>query len=363
MALLKLIGVEHLPAGVALGGVNTCYGLAWSDLGATSFWNASLASYPNVGHLRVEGSNLAFGSVPGSVSQGAGMTTIPFANLIGSNSPNRLFIGFRLAKLVSPPASMPIFAIGTLPSASASSGTNGTGLLMFNTGDTLESAYYEIELNFGAQTYNITKNGNAFVASTALPAGFTSANIKNMYWTIGRYDAYNTPAGTVTLFTLSDIAIITDDVQGSNAVVGRMGDILVKRVPAVSVTGTWTASDGGQVIDKINARRTAGTMQAPDILSPSDLSALRVKLNTTPFAGLPLKGLSISATPLKDGGTSGGLTGKVSKGGVDSTAKVLTVVASSAPPDQAMGVFTTFPDGSTFDITGLAALEVVFTPT
>lgn len=363
MALIKLLGYEHLTPSNSVGNVNNCWGLQYSGLSPKAWWSSDIVSYPNIAHLRIEGNVIQFGSLPNAVSNGAGMATIPLLNLIGNISPSKLIIGFRVNKVAQGLAAYAIFNLGTLPAPSVTSGTQGTNLLMFNLGDALGSAYYEIEFNFTAGTYNITKDGAAFVASTALPGGVTAATIKNYYWSMGRFDTYLIGSAPIVLHTLSDIYVVADTGISGDTVVSRLGDTIVKRATLASATGSWIASDGGQIPDKLNAKRTSTTLQFPNISSPSDMSELRLKINTDPLAGATLKGVYVGAAVGKDYATPGSLAGKVSRGGTDSAAQALLVATTSTPSDQKVAAITAMPDGSAFTIANLANLEIVITPT
>ena len=368
MALVRLLGVEHLPSGISVGTFNTCYGLTQSDLGAAAQWTSDTATYPQVAHLRVEGNVLQFGGRKETMAaHGAGVASIPMNKLMGSIDPNKLIIGFRMLRLTTPENNIPFFSLDT----GQFGGIGGTGipgnqLLVFATTDSLGVPYYyELVFDFTTGKYDIYRDGALTTSQAAIPSGITKTTIKNYYWCFGRYDVYHVPPGTdIKQFILSDIYVIADTGISGDTDVNRLGPITLKKLNVISSTGDgWNPTPGLTILEAVNTRRDINKLISPYVAAPVDRTPLRVKLKNSDLNGASLKGVYVGTTAFRDSGVTDGMTAKVSYNSQDSTAVTLANLSTSTPQDQKVFSGTKAPDGTALNINNVGSLEIVFTPT
>lgn len=360
MAITKIIGVEHLPQGV-YGTATIGHGLALSDLNVQTYFVANYNGYA----LRAENGLLALGKyATTNTTAAAGLSTIPFKNLIGAITPNKVIYGFRRTVVTPPSTPIPMFAICD---SAAASGTN-TLLAPFTTISTEaagSSNYYELELDFVAKTYTVYKDGVAVVAATTLPTTITKDTIANLYLGTGtKANSISITTAQYLIATFSDIYFIADTGDATDTMVKRLGSVTVARLPIKTATSdtAWTPSDSAKsVADVLNTNRASSYENSPYASSPSNNAPLKLTVDRSALKK-PILGLSVVLGSLKDSGVTASLKANLSLNNVSSASVTVTPPESTVGAEVQVANVSVLPGGKDLSNANVDALQLVLTP-
>lgn len=316
MAITKLLGFGHLVNGNAVGAVESGYGLALSEL---SLVMARHTSYAWVSLLVYNGrmclSRLAS---PSGSYVALGIGTLPVVNFLNGTDPTkvkRFILGFRLEQVMAPANAFPI---GFTLESPVSDATGNPGYV---TGDPIgytvpvspatSVQYVEFVLDLVNKRLETWIDGTRTAQVTVADKYITGfASLKLFIGTKGSGAAIF-PAGNnsdiVPMLYLDNMYAVVDTGDVNDAQSGRLGNIVVERVPVTAVSGTWTASTGTP-LSVINGTTTTLNNQSPTVASPADLSNLELTLDVSAYTGnKKLLGLHAALTPFRASGDNGAL--------------------------------------------------------
>ena len=355
MAFARLFGVEHLPQGEGFGTLATAFGLAgWNVNPAIAF-----STPPS-------GGNLAF-TVNGRTIEMAHR-----ANASAINPGGSLCMTFRSIwgeDVYAAPGTIQRLVFGVRVEVKAP-GQNNMGIVYNN--NTSVNSYNS---NLGDLGYHVKSDGTvqavskgAYVANAILPnsfyaewvfrtvggvaygeffadgilmATYTSTSTLSAIITGGQSMCFGgTPSvgqGTGTARILyqvfSDIYSLYDNGTAGDAYKDRVGAIVVRKLPVLSVdTNNWTLSAGSDKAATLNTRRDNSTgtdnTTTPTLTSNTDESVMTVNIDTSPLNGSPMA-VQVSAAAVRPLSTVGNLNIKLTYLGTTVGQKIHSDLASN----------------------------------
>lgn len=213
-------------------------------------------------------------------------------------------------------------------------------------------AYLEVVYDFTANTYSAywddVLGGSAAIASISTP------NLK-----AGKLVMFVNLAssGSSGVTGIKDI-VVTDNLPG-DGILTRVGPRQCVPITIDVASGTdWTVSDGGTILNALNAALETGTATCTSGPSKSPLVA---SLKTTSIpAGANVDGIMLSLVGKTD--IAGALTGVSLTNGaktINGPSKVIGVTQKYGNP---MGAYARAPDGSRWTAASIDSTSVSFTP-
>ncbi|MNQ09544.1 hypothetical protein D3C85_223610 [compost metagenome] len=359
MKQIKLFGFENLPEGFLTGTPPFGHGAAYSDLVPIMITGNSANAFTP----RILNDKLQFGKTAQLTGQIEGSVAYPMTAFIGDSTPTFVSIGVRIDR----PISSSTINIINLRSGIANPGTVLQQLVLASSVIIPSNSYFEIVLDMVARTYTIFRD-EVQIASAALVAGVTQANLSSLYLETGRAGTNWVSTGgsgiPYDVWSFSDMYCIYEDGVAPIEPVSRLGAVSVKRLPVVSAVGAgYVPSNAGTVVDVLNTDKVdPATLIAPKVAVPSDGTPLKVKFDTSPIGDFAIKGIDIKVGGLKDVAGDRTLSGAVTSNGSSSPSINIPMTAAAAPVNTRVMSGPKLPDGGGLSVVNIGAMEVVITP-
>lgn len=362
---IKVLGLDHLPGGVALGTGQTGYGMLYSEHTLGQKKNAA-GNHNNV-YCRPENGKLYFfkDNVAGQLA--SGFTQIPYATLLpGQQDVDKIIIGYRLERLYKLYANTPTWSLSQYADPKGAETDYGTILAAgwIYTTDDPGVNYHEIMLDFSTMKYETMKDG-VLQTSGALGAQVTKANFRSKHWLIGRMGTsilnLTTAQSELGLWNISDVYIRTE-IIGVDEPIAYLGPIKAKRVPVLSSDAVgWTPS-AGAIKDVLNTNKASGVIDTPFVTSAADLTPAKLNLDTSVLSNKKIAAITVLATGYRDGGQAGALDGKLVYAGNPSSPVVIPSTQLTARQPAAIVNLIELPGGVDLTKANLTNAQVVLTP-
>lgn len=313
MAITKLLGFGHLVNSNAIGAVESGYGLALSELAVTNCrhttyaWAALLVNQGRMCYCRLASPSGSY------VALGIGYIPVTsFLNGVDPTKVKRFIMGFRLEQMQAVPNP---FNMGFTLETPVSDNTGNAGYI---TGDPIAYTiptsavanvqYLEFVLDLANKKLETWADGRMLTSVTVADKYITGfANLKFFMGSKGNNGA-SFPAGNnsdiIPLLYLDNMYALVDTGDVNDAQSGRLGNIIVDRVPVTAADGGWTPSTG-TALGVINGSTTTLTNQTPNVASPGGLTPLELTLDLSAYNGRKLLGLHAAVTPFRAAADTG----------------------------------------------------------
>lgn len=211
--------------------------------------------------------------------------------------------------------------------------------------------YLEIVYNFVANTFSIYWDD--VLSLTGAIATVSVANLK-----AGKLFLFvqHTTANTAGMVIYKDL-VITDDIPG-DGIITRVGPRNCVPVTVDVASGTdWTVSDGGTILNALNAAPETGVATCTS--GPSK-APLVVSLKSTIPAGANIDGIMLSLVGKTD--VAGALTGVKLTNGAKTINGVSKAIGITQKYGNSMGAYARAPDGTRWTAASIDSTSVSFTP-
>lgn len=281
-----------------------------------------------------------------------GMVTQLCIDLSGYMTPgnNGLSIGIRF-KTVAVGNSGGMFFVGTVTTAADAQLIANFNSLPAAAQLAGGEAYLEIVYNFAANTYSAYWDdvfGGSGTISTVSVANLKAGKLV-LFIT-------NTSAGAAGLVSVRDI-VLTDDIPG-DGIITRLGPRQCVPITVDVASGAdWTVSDGGTVLNALNAPLETG---AATCTSGPSKAPLVVSLKSTIPAGANVDGIMLSLIGKVDVG--GALTGVQLTNGPKTINGPSKSIGVTQKYGNSMGAYARAPDGTRWTAASIDSTSVSFTP-
>lgn len=213
-------------------------------------------------------------------------------------------------------------------------------------------AYLEIVYDFTANTY--TAYWDDVYGGAGNIATISVANLK-----AGKLVMFvnHASSGSSGVTAIKDI-VVTDSIAG-DGIITRVGPRSVLPITVDVATGTdWTVSDGGTILNALNAAPETGTATCTS--GPSK-APLVVSLNATGIAaGANIDGIMLALVGKTD--VPGALTGVKLTNGAKTINGVSKAIGTTQKYGNPMGAYARAPDGSRWTAASIDSTTVSFTP-
>lgn len=212
-------------------------------------------------------------------------------------------------------------------------------------------AYLEIVYDFVAGTYSAYWDDVYGGAGTI--ATISVANLK-----AGKLVMFlnHASSGAVGVVGIKDI-VLTDSIPG-DGVITRVGPRLCVPVTVDVASGTdWTVSDGGTILNALNAPVETGTAT---VTSGPSKAPLVVSLKSTIPQGANIDGIMLAMIGKTD--VPGALTGIKLTNDAKTINGVSKAIGTTQKYGNSMGAYTRAPDGSRWTAASIDSTSVSFTP-
>jgi len=373
----NIIGLNHLQKG-KLGDMNACYGFGSSQWEPVAIRNATsqgqVGLYVNTANKLVFAVNDTVGTTK------AGCTQIKLSKLIDNAADvAELTIGMRLDAAPYTPSITSAYPLVCLyaiqPAVGATNGPQSTLVIQPSANVAAASGYYEFVFTLtavgaGGGRIDIYLD-KVFQGYTTLASTIGRTNIGNYYLSFGRMAmvCYNstTPglggADTV-LFTMEDIYCVYDTVVQDGST--RKGPMKIRPLDVDTNNDVaWQTSDGSARAACLNLADHHGTILTPYVLSPLDMTAIKLRRVTTPISDSDkILCIAGATSASRDVGQSANISAKWKFNSSESAATSYLPTSGdyTTQKDFPLVTLQAMPDGSPFTKAKLADLEMVLTP-
>jgi len=359
MSICRLLGVEHLPNQQDAGAWNTGFGLSLLNLGIVGIYNSGYAQP----RIIVVGNKFYYGRMSSATNLNCrGVHGIKVSALLGdkasvpANQVKAINLGFRFNSATNTASvySCTLFGLKESAPAGADGSYTYNGLQLTTSGliwryGTSSGWYnYVPKITYGSYVeFVIKNNANQIAVDVYVDGSLAYENINtgsmdftnwynNGYFILG--NGYASGQGNLSepttaaqnFFGFSDVYVTMDDGTPDDPYAGRLGPIILQRIPAsVAVGDDWTPSSGS-LLDIINTPRQSPNVSTPTIASGPNELPMEITFDASAIPG-NIAALQVSTSALRPSGVAGNLNLQLKQGSDVLLDKTNATLPTAAP--------------------------------